>query len=141
MKKRIWRILAIAVVLGILPVLIPATPALAQPDITLSPSSGSVGTKVTVTGTNFESFVDTEIHIFFDNTEIENSPLTVPEGGTFIVDFNVPVDAGPGIAYVKVKTMLGGEAATSKPPISDEEKKQNDAKKFLEGTGFEDILD
>lgn len=112
-NSRILRILATAFVLSLLAVLIPATPVMAQPEITLSPSSGSVGTRVTVTGTEFQSFKGTEVSIFFDNVEIDNSPLTVPQSGTFTTDFDVPDDAEPGMAYVKVRTLLGGEARES----------------------------
>ena len=112
-NSRILRILATAFVVSWLAVLIPSTPALAQPEIALSPSSGSVGTKVTVTGAEFQSFKGTEVSIFFDDVEIDNSPLTVPQSGTFTTDFDVPDDAEPGIAYVKVRTLLGGEAKKS----------------------------
>ena len=110
---RILRTLAIGVILGLWLVLIPATPALAQPEITLSPASGSVGTKVTVTGTNFESFKNTDISIFFNNREIDNSPVAVPEDGTFTTYFYVPDETEPGTAYVKVRTLLGGEVRKS----------------------------
>jgi len=111
--SKIFCVLVVAVALSLLIVLIPATPALAQPEIILSPSSGSVGTKVTITGTNFESFKNTEIRIFFSNVEIDNSPLVVPGSGTFTTYFNVPARANPGIAYVKVSTVLGGEVRKS----------------------------
>ena len=112
-NSRISRILATAFILSLLAVLIPATPVLAQPEITLSPTSGSVGTEVTVTGIDFESFKGTEVNVFFDNEEIDGSPLTIPESGTFTVSFDVPDDAEPGRAYVRVRTMLGGEARES----------------------------
>lgn len=111
--SRIFRLLVVAAVLSLLIVLIPATPALAQPEITLSPSSGSVGTKVTITGAHFESFKNTEIRIFFNNVEIDNSPIVVPDSGNFTTYFNVPAGANPGIAYVKVSTVLGGEVRKS----------------------------
>jgi len=111
--SKIFCVLVIAVVLSLMIVLIPAAPALAQLEITLSPSSGSVGTKVTITGTNFESFKNTEIRIFFSNVEIDNSPLVVPDSGTFTTYFDVPVEANPGIAYVKISTVLGGEMKKS----------------------------
>jgi hypothetical protein len=110
--SRIFCVLVVAV-FSLLVVLIPATPALAQPEITLSPSSGAVGTKVTITGAHFESFKNTEIRIFFDNVEIGNSPLFVPDSGTFTTYFNVPAEADPGVAYVKVSTVLGGEVQKS----------------------------
>jgi len=111
--NRIFRWLVVAVVLSLLMVLTPATPVLAQPGITLSPSSGSVGTKVTMTGTHFESFQNTEIRIFFGSIEIDNSPLIVPESGIFTTSFNVPAEADAGISYVRVSTVLGGEVRQS----------------------------
>ncbi len=109
----ILRIFALALALSLPFVLIPATPALALPEITLSPSSGSVGTRVTVSGTGFESFAGTDINIFFDGVEIAASPLTMPENGTFTASFEVPDDTEPGTAYVKVSTLIGGEVRKS----------------------------
>ena len=110
---KIFYLLVTAVVLSLLMLLIPATPALAQPGIALSPSSGSIGTKVTITGTHFESFRNTEIRIFFGSVEIDNSPLIVPDSGAFTTSFNVPAEADSGIAYVRVSTVLGGEVRQS----------------------------
>jgi hypothetical protein len=110
---RMLRILALALLLSLAVVLVPATPVLALPEITLSPSSGSVGTEVTVNGTGFESFSGTEISIFFDNVEIAASPLTVPDNGAFTVSFEVPDDIEPGTAYVKVTTVIGGAVRKS----------------------------
>jgi hypothetical protein len=106
-------ILGLALALSLSLVLIPATPALALPEITLSPGSGSVGTQVTVSGTGFESFAGTDINIFFDGAEITASPLTVPENGTFTASFEVPDETEPGTAYVKVTTVIGGEVRKS----------------------------
>jgi len=107
------RIFVIALALSLPFVLVPATPALALPEITLSPTSGSVGTEVTVSGTGFESFKGTEISILFDNVEIAASPLTVPESGSFTASFEVPDDTEPGTAYVKITTVIGGEVRKS----------------------------
>lgn len=109
----ILRIFALALALSLPFVLIPATPALALPEITLSPGSGSVGTQVTVSGTGFESFAGTDINIFFDDEEIPASPLSMPENGTFTASFEVPDDTEPGTAYVKVTTVIGGEIRKS----------------------------
>ena len=111
--SRMLRILALALVMSLPVVLVPATPALALPEISLSPNSGSVGTEVTVSGTGFESFRGTEISIFFDNVEIAASPLTVPESGAFTASFEVPDDIEPGTAYVKITTVIGGEVRKS----------------------------
>ena len=112
-KNKALRSMAIAAVLSSAAALIPATPALALPEITLSPASGSIGTEVTITGTDFASFKNTELTILFDNREIDASPLTIPESGSFTTTFTVPDDAEPGTAYVKVEMVLGGEIKKS----------------------------
>jgi len=105
--------IVIAAVLSSAAALIPATPAFALPEITLSPASGSIGTEVTITGTDFASFKNTELTILFDNSEIDTSPLTIPESGSFTTTFTIPDDAEPGTAYVKVEMVLGGEIKKS----------------------------
>ena len=112
-KNKVLRSIAIAAVLSSAAALIPATPALAQPEVILSPASGSIGTEITITGTDFASFKNTEVIILFDNMEIDNSPLTVPASGSFTTTFTVPDDTEAGTAYVKVKTILGGEVKKS----------------------------
>ncbi len=62
--SKIFRTLTVAVILSLLIVLIPSTPALAAPEITLSPTFGSIGTRVTITGANFESYRGDIISIF-----------------------------------------------------------------------------
>jgi hypothetical protein len=111
--NRKLRILVLALVLSLPVALGPAVPALALPEISLTPTSGSVGTEVTVSGTGFESFAGTEISIFFDNEEIAASPLSVPGDGTFTVSFEVPDDVEPGTAYVRISTAIGGEVRKS----------------------------
>ena len=112
-QGKILSFIVIAIILSLLAITIPATPALAQPAITLSPTSGSIGTRVTITATNFESFKNTEVSIFFNGVEIGNSPLTVPDNGRFTTDFYVPDAAAPGTANVMVKTIGGYEATVS----------------------------
>ena len=101
-KIKLIRNIAIAAVLSSAAALIPVTPAFALPEITLSPASGSIGTEVTITGTDFASFKNTEVIILFNNRELDNSPLTVPASGSFTTTFVVPDDAKAGTAYVKV---------------------------------------
>jgi hypothetical protein len=113
--NRFFAISAATVILLVLAVIIPATPALAAPTIALSLSSGTAGTTVTVTGTNFTSYAGDQIHIYFGNTEVTGSPLTVPAGGKFTLTFQVPEDAVPGRTYVittrdKNGNPLGGSA-------------------------------
>lgn len=110
---RMLRILSLALVMSLPVVLVPASPALALPEISLSPASGSVGTEVTIIGNGFESFSGTEISIFFDSVEIAASPLTVPDSGAFTASFEVPDDIEPGTAYVKITTVIGGEVRKS----------------------------
>ena len=96
------RIFAVVIALCLFLVFIPASPALAAPQVSVSPTSGTRGTEVTVTGANFASYVDDVIHILFRGIEIADSPLIVPQDGTFVATFDVPSNAAPGIAYVTV---------------------------------------
>ncbi|MCD6453576.1 MAG: IPT/TIG domain-containing protein [Dehalococcoidales bacterium] len=77
------------------------TPALAAPVVTLSPSSGSPGTRITVTGTNFESYLNDTVSIFFGGEKIDT--LVVTEGGAFTTSFDVPDNVSPGKVYVTVR--------------------------------------
>jgi hypothetical protein len=62
--NRVFRILALAVIFSLLMLAIPATPVLAA-NVSLSPTSGVVGTTVTVTGTGFEG--GTTVYIYFSS--------------------------------------------------------------------------
>lgn len=62
--NRVFRILALAVIFSLLMIAIPATPVLAT-NVSLSPTSGVVGTTVTVTGTDFEG--GTTVYIYFSS--------------------------------------------------------------------------
>jgi hypothetical protein len=112
--NRFFAILAASVILSVLAVTIPATPALAAPTIALSPTSGTVGTSVTITGENFTSFAGDQIHIYFGSTEVKGSPQTVLPSGKFTLTFQVPDDAAPGRILVTVRdknnNQLGGSA-------------------------------
>ncbi|MFC1991959.1 hypothetical protein ACFLVC_04485 [Chloroflexota bacterium] len=107
---KVFCILALVVSLSLLAtVAIPATPALAQ-SITLSPTSGSLGTKVMVTGKDFASYKNRIVYLYFGRYQI--SSIKVPEGGNFTAYFNVPLYAKSGLTYhVAVKdgdgTILG----------------------------------
>ncbi len=104
---KVFRTLAIAVLLALSLVVIPNTPALAAPLLAVSPTSGAVGTMVTVTGTNFESYTGDDIFIFFNNEEITAGPLVVPEAGSFNFSFNIPDDAEPGSHWIRARSELG----------------------------------
>lgn len=100
-KGKTIRILAVAVLLSLLMMAVPGTPALAAPVITVSPDSGAVGTMVTVTGTNFESYRGDDIFFFFDSEEI--TTLAVPQTGSFSFSFNIPGGAEPGNHWIRAK--------------------------------------
>ncbi len=96
-------LLTLAIALPLLAVLVLSTPAQAAPVITLTPTSGATGTMVTVNGNVFDSYKGDNIYIFFDDTEIPGSPLTVPETGNFIAEFNIPDDATTGRHWVEAR--------------------------------------
>ncbi len=111
--SRILRPLGIAVLLSLLIVAIPAEPVLAAPVIGLSPASGAVGTRVTVTGTNFGSYIGDSLGIFFNNVEITDSPKAVPATGSFEACFDIPDDTSPGTAWVTVRGPISTVVAQS----------------------------
>jgi hypothetical protein len=104
------RFLMLAAALPLLAVLLLSAPAQAAPVITLNPASGAIGTRVSINGTNFDSYKGDSISISFNDTEILSSPLTVPETGTFVTEFNIPDDTTPGRYWVTVTS----EADTTK---------------------------
>lgn len=135
------RNMAVAAILSAAAALIPATPVLALPDITISPTSGSIGTEVTIAGTDFTSFKNTELTILFNDNEIDASPLTVPESGNFTTTFTVPDDAEAGTAYVEVQMPLGGEirksfVVTGREIVLDSEEGTVGTVVTVEGKGF-----
>ena len=107
--RRFFAMAVTTVTLLLLAVALLATPAFAAPNITLSPTSGTVGTTITTTGENFGSFAGDQIHIFFGNTEV--AVTTVPGNGQFTLDFQVPDSAMPGTALVTVRDENGNQLA------------------------------
>ena len=66
--NKVLRILVIAMVLSLLAVVIPATPALAAREIELDPEEGEIGEEITITGTGFTASTETSerwARIFF----------------------------------------------------------------------------
>jgi len=110
---KVLPILAVAVILSLAMVLIPVTPVLAAPMITLSPTSGSPGTRVTVTGTNFESYRGDAVFILYGDEEVSHT--IVPDDGSFIASFDVPSDAVPGTDYVTIEDEVGNPLGKSRP--------------------------
>lgn len=64
--SKIFRISAVAIVLALLVTAIPATPALAQSVVSVYPTSGPVGTSITISGSGFT--VGSTVSIYFPNT-------------------------------------------------------------------------
>ena len=93
--------IALAVVVLLFAIFGTALPVAASPVITLVPSSGAVGTAVTIEGTVFDSYKGDTIHVFFDASEIIN-PITL-SGGSFTTSFNIPANAASGNHTVGVK--------------------------------------
>ena len=110
---RIFATVGMAIVLSLLLVVISVSPALAAPAISLSPPSGAVGTTVTVTGTNFSSYVGDSLSIFLNNVEIDDSPVIVPDTGSFSVSFDIPGNAADEVFEVTVKDPFGYTLASS----------------------------
>jgi len=85
--NRLLLTLALAVILSLLIIALPATPALAQ-SVTLNPTSGTANTAVTVTGSGFTAYVGQVVYILFNYNYITSA--SVPPGGTFTASFTVP---------------------------------------------------
>ena len=139
---KIVRLLAIVILLSLLLVVIPGTPALAAPTLGVSPASGAIGTVVTVTGENFDSYRGDEISMFFDNEEMVGSPIIVSESGIFSFGFGIPDDAEPGRHWVRAKSELGSTLAVTLFTVPEAEiSLDNDSgtigtKLTIEGKGF-----
>jgi len=114
----VLRTLALAVTLSIVGLMATAAPALAAPEIALTPASGALGTEVTVSGQNFESYRGDNIAVYFDGREVDT--LVVPESGSFASTFIVPDDAAAGRVYVSVRDELDNQLGTRRPFIVDE---------------------
>ncbi len=115
--KRPKRFFPLLVVLVLLAVLLPSTPALAAPQISISPGSGAVGTEVVVTGIVFDSYKGDNVHILFDSVEIDNSPLVVPQSGEFEVNYVIPATASSGRHLFSARDDSGNPLAADTPFI------------------------
>jgi len=106
--SRFFTVFGIAIILVLLSAMIPVTPAQAARDITLDPERGSIGDKITVTGTGFNKSTATEdkyAAIYFSNQvattldsigtkvtsyEKVKDGVWLDEDGDFKVTFKVP---------------------------------------------------
>jgi len=143
--SKIFRIVTVVALLSGGLVFISGAPALAGPEIKLSAAEGAVGTVVTVTGENFDSYKGDALYLYFDNDEIGASPIIVPQTGNFEFILNIPEDAEPGEHIIRVKNKLGSVYSTValsafnvlKPDISLSSRSGAVGKKLVvEGEGF-----
>jgi hypothetical protein len=97
------RLLPLAVIIPLLAALSMSSPALAAPVVTLDPAFGAAGTRISITGTVFDSYNGDDIFLFFDDDEIDGSPA-VPQDGTFSIQFIVPFDIEPGRHWIEARS-------------------------------------
>lgn len=112
-QGRFYRVLAVSILLSLLLVVIPATPVLAAPILTISPESGTRGTKVTITIENLDSYIGDDIFLFFDEQSITNDSIIVPQSSSFSIDFIIPDWVEPGQYQIRAESELGSILAFS----------------------------
>jgi len=84
--NKMFRILGIAIILCLLVMAIPATPALAQA-MSVNPTSGTAGTTVTVNGTGYTLYNGQTLYILFNYVFAQSAAVS---NGTFSASFPVP---------------------------------------------------
>jgi hypothetical protein len=102
--------------------LLPCPPALAAPVVTLSSASGPVGLSITVNGSVFDSFEGDNIHILFDDIEFDNSPVTVPAGGSFSFPAVIPSNSTAGLHHIQVKRETADSSVSISVPFTVDER-------------------
>jgi len=141
-RVRIFRIMAVVVLLSVWLVGLSVTPVMAGPEINISPDSGAVGTTVTVSGENWDSFKGDKIYIYFAGEELSASPIIVPQTGVFHLDFNIPEGAEPDEHLIRARAEWGSTLATNtftvlEPEISLSRKSGSIGSKLVvDGEGF-----
>ena len=143
MKRiRIFRILAVVMLLSVWLVGLSVTPVMAGPEINISPDSGAVGTTVTISGENWDSYKGDKIYIYFAGEELSASPIVVPQTGIFHLDFTIPEDAEPDEHIIRVRAEWGSTLVTNtftvlEPEISLSKKSGSVGSKLVvDGEGF-----
>ena len=103
-SNQIFRTLAIAIILALLVIAIPATPALAA-TVTISPSSGPVGTTITISGTGFTATNTYQITFAYGTTfsRIIGSGTVGAGGDILSTSFVIPEIPG-GVYTIRVET-------------------------------------
>ncbi len=107
-------LIALVLIALLLSIFMSSSPVLAAPVIIILPSSGAVGTTVNINGSVFDSYKGDNIHIFFDTTEIPNSPLLVPDNGAFSIDFTIPAGASAGKHWIEVRSETASSSMLAK---------------------------
>ena len=95
------------VAMVMLVVIVPAQTVFAAPTISLSPSAGVSGTRVTISGASFGSYAGDQLTIYFDNIDVTPSVNTISGGGIFQATFLVPDYTMPGSHIISVKGRSG----------------------------------
>ena len=83
---------------------------LRAPVVILSPTSGAVGTSVTITGTNFGSYRGDNLFVHFDNEEIASFVL---ETDSFSTELGIPHNVTVGGHWISIKSAAGSALANS----------------------------
>ncbi len=97
--NKIFRTLAVAIIISLLVLVIPASPAAAAA-ITLSPTSERAGSTVTITGSGFTSGTSVRIDFRIDSTYSPRQWITLTTT-TFSTTFTVPTTASVGSHLVR----------------------------------------
>ena len=119
-KERLKTLKITGALLAVCLAVIPAVPAVAAPQIEISPVSGSIGTVISVTGSNFQSYAGDSLSVYFDNAEVAGSPFVVPADGSFTFEITVPEETVPGEYDIRIRGAAGSTLARSTftvPPI------------------------
>ncbi len=108
--KRIFQISAFLMILSIVLGAVPIRPVLAQ-SITLTPTSGPVGSLLSVTGTGFSANTTFRDHFAFGTSFVMIRSGTVSPTGAISDSFNIPVVPG-GSYTVQVESSSGNFTST-----------------------------
>jgi hypothetical protein len=102
-QSRILRIFGIVLVLSLLFLAVPAVPAMAVNDVTMSPVSGKIGDAVYVTGTNFNTYIPDATYDYYANiyfskdNATKNTPFAANVHTYNLVDYVPIYDNGSGV--------------------------------------------
>jgi hypothetical protein len=112
-KMRASIVFRIFIVIVILAIIMPALPVFAAPVILISPTSGVAGTSVKVSGSSFSSYINDQLSLYFDDTEIILSRVTISGAGIFQTTFLVPDSTLSGTHLISVRGRTGVVLAES----------------------------